>query len=129
MPTQDDLETIYKHVSHQIQQFRTKHRLSAVDLSREMGIPGLPVTSIEHGNRQPDLAQLCSLADYFQISLDDLVGRTKENKASNSDIFAKLELIFSLLSKQLQVTEELTHVVTDIQEDILQIMSHQTNRP
>ena len=39
-------------------------------------VPKQYVSRWEKGNQEPNLATICALADYFNVSIDYLVGRT-----------------------------------------------------
>lgn len=55
--------------------------LSQADMAKELGIPFRSYRRYESGESEPTVSTLCAIADYFQVSLDYLVGRTphKEN--------------------------------------------------
>ena len=55
---------------------RTLKSISQKALADELGISDAAVTMMEKSKRAPSFEILCALADYFDVSLDYLVGRT-----------------------------------------------------
>lgn len=45
------------------------------ELADLAGIDRTSLSGYEHGKRMPDIWKLCSFADIFEISLDELAGR------------------------------------------------------
>lgn len=60
----------------QQEQFSIKADLSRKELSRRTGISISMIESIEIGRREPGIKTLIALADYFNVSIDYLVGRS-----------------------------------------------------
>lgn len=55
---------------------RKNRSLSQASLASLLGLAQTTVSGYENGDRTPDLDTLCNIADFFQISLDQLTGRT-----------------------------------------------------
>ena len=57
------------------------------EIADAIGVARSTYTRYESDKRLPDIYKLCALADYFDVSLDDLVGRDwkpkKEHKGRN----------------------------------------------
>ncbi len=49
-------------------------------LAAELGVTAAAVSKWEKGYTLPDILMLCALADYFEVSTDELLGRTAERK-------------------------------------------------
>lgn len=67
---------------------RTERNISMKQCANELGIPYTTYVSYEKNEREPKAEQLMKLADYFDVSLDFLLGRNKShniryNLASN----------------------------------------------
>lgn len=59
-----------------IRTLRRQHGLTMKQLGKEIGISSGGISDIENGkNKYPRLATLLKFADYFEVSLDDLIGR------------------------------------------------------
>lgn len=59
---------------------RKSNGLSQKALSEVLGVSDAAVTMMEKGKRAPSFDVLCALADYFNVSLDYLVGRSDDPK-------------------------------------------------
>ena len=55
---------------------RKEKGISLVSLGEHLGVTDEAVRLLEKGKRSPSFEVLCSLADYFGVSIDYLVGRT-----------------------------------------------------
>ncbi|WP_312560907.1 helix-turn-helix transcriptional regulator [Anaerospora sp.] len=49
------------------------------------------VSSWENGNSRPDIDSAAKIADFFDVSLDYLLGRTNETSVSNSEVITKID--------------------------------------
>ena len=63
-----------------LKELRKKRHLSQVRLSIELCIPQNSISRFESGVRKPDYDTLIQTADYFNVSLDYLVGRSNNAK-------------------------------------------------
>lgn len=52
--------------------------MSMASIGSELGVTDEAVRLLEKGKRSPSFEVLCSLADYFDVSLDYLVGRSDD---------------------------------------------------
>lgn len=50
-----------------------------------IGVTQQTYNGYETGRREPDLKTLCNIADYFNVSLDYLLGRTDEKESAPAD--------------------------------------------
>mgnify|MGYP005834770649 CR=1 FL=1 len=55
---------------------RKNKGISQKALAAEFGISDAAITMMEKGKRLPSFEVLCALSDYFDVSLDYLVGRS-----------------------------------------------------
>lgn len=67
------------NIGTQIQALRKRQSLTQETLAAEMGVTVGAVSKWENGITLPDILMLCSLADYFQVSADELLGRMNQN--------------------------------------------------
>ena len=56
-----------------IKDFRIKKGLSQKDLAKQLGIAPNTYNQYEKNKRQPDLKTLQDIADYFEVTIDDLI--------------------------------------------------------
>lgn len=84
-----------------IRSLRKSHRLSQTELAKAVHVSQATVTAWENGKADPSSSALNSLADYFNVTSDELLGR--ENKTSNSKTadLADDETIFTYEGKQI----------------------------
>ena len=59
-----------------LKELRTAKNISQVRLAIELDINQNSVSRYENGEREADYKTLLAIADYFQVSLDYLFGRT-----------------------------------------------------
>ena len=57
---------------------RTNIHISQKTLADVLGVSDAAITMMEKGRRAPSFEVLCALADYFDVSLDYLVGRSDD---------------------------------------------------
>lgn len=96
---------------NRIRELRQLNGLRQVDFAKELGIAQSTLSTWESGRYEPDSASLLKLAQYFNVSVDYLLGRdedTKKEPAANSGgelsgIDAELyELLMGLPDDKLQ---------------------------
>ena len=83
---------------------RTERQLSQADLGKNLGLSPSTISGYELGTRCPDLAVLTAYSEFFDVSIEFLVGDTDVRKtlfrvASSSDITDK---DVGVLSKEAQ---------------------------
>ncbi len=59
-------------------QLRTAKKISQQTLAEYLGVSRWSVHNYESGKNRPDYEGLLKLADYFEVSLDYLTGRTDD---------------------------------------------------
>ncbi len=57
-------------------EIRTKRHISQAQVAKEIGISQQCYSRYERGEHEADYKTLIKLADFFEVSLDELVGRT-----------------------------------------------------
>lgn len=67
-------------VGKKICELRKNKDMTQEKLASEMGVSIAAVSKWETGNSIPDILMLCSIADFFDVSTDELLGRTKNKK-------------------------------------------------
>ena len=67
-----------KNFSDRLGVLRKEKVVSFVVLGNFLGLTDEAVRLLERGKRSPSFEVLCSLADYFDVSLDYLVGRSDD---------------------------------------------------
>ncbi|EIP8069385.1 helix-turn-helix transcriptional regulator [Enterococcus faecalis] len=59
-----------------LKELRSKANISQTTLAKEIGVTTRQIQRYESGENEPKLSQAILLADYFDVSLDYLVGRS-----------------------------------------------------
>lgn len=59
-------------------QLRKDHKVSSKSLAEAIGVSRPAISRFEHGVDFPHVSTLLALADYFDVSLDYLVGRSDD---------------------------------------------------
>lgn len=57
-------------------EYRMERKLSQRDLAKATGISQQAISFWEQGKRTPNMDDCIKLADFYEITLDELVGRT-----------------------------------------------------
>ena len=58
-----------------LKELRTEHKLGQVELAAKIQVSKGIISLWENGKREPTLSYLIALADFFNVSLDELTGR------------------------------------------------------
>ena len=67
-------------LSERLTYLRKKRKMTQSALSKALGIARTTLSGYESGTREPDHETLQKIADYFEVSIDYLLGRTEEPK-------------------------------------------------
>ena len=59
-------------------ELRKKNNVTQEELAAELGVTAAAVSKWENGYTLPDILMLCALADFFEVTTDELLGRKKE---------------------------------------------------
>ncbi len=78
---------------NRIKDLREDKDLKQVDLANAVGIDQRTISNYESGKTNPDSIALTKLADFFQVSIDYLVGRIDTPIDSKQDIVKKIDEI------------------------------------
>lgn len=65
-----------------LKELRERRKMSQVFLGMELNISQNAVSQYENGIREADYATLIAIADYFDVSVDYLLGRTDNPKVN-----------------------------------------------
>lgn len=66
------------NLGNKILEIRKKKNITQEELAAELGVTAAAVSKWENGYTLPDIFMLCALADYFNVTTDELLGRAKE---------------------------------------------------
>ncbi|MFT8392679.1 MAG: helix-turn-helix transcriptional regulator [Liquorilactobacillus ghanensis] len=68
-----------------VKQLRDEHRISQVDLGKFIGVSDGTISKLENGRNYPSMELAIKLADFFDVSLDELIGRRKTNDTKQTN--------------------------------------------
>ncbi|WP_400246232.1 helix-turn-helix domain-containing protein [Niallia sp. JL1B1071] len=105
---------------------RKSAKISQQTLGNAMNVTKVSISGYETGNRKPDTDTLQKLADYFDVSIDYLLGRseTKETRATyhsktmEKEITIKEATILTQLQKYPTLYD---HLINDPEKTVLQL--------
>lgn len=63
-------------IGKKIKEMRQIFNITRKELGKHAFVSPYSIANYEVGRRTPDIETLCHIADYFGLTLDDLVGRT-----------------------------------------------------
>lgn len=91
-----------------LKEYRQKNNLSQKELSKSLGIPQTTLFNYEQGVCDPNVDTLIKLADFYHITIDELVGRPTSliNRLVLTDRERLLiDKILSMNDKQQELTQ------------------------
>lgn len=59
-----------------LKQLRIAHKVKQKDLAQYLGISSIAVANYENGRSQPDLDTAKKIADFFHITIDELIAES-----------------------------------------------------
>ena len=103
------------NIGKNILELRKQKNITQEELAAELGVTAAAVSKWENGYTLPDILMLCALADYFEVTTDELLGRAREWKyAVIAAETEKLGSRISALARQFGIAARSIH--TDYQE-------------
>lgn len=66
-----DFENVFKHL-------RIASGLTQAEMAEKLGVSKSTISMYENGNREPDFETLEAIADFFNVDIDYLLGRTNK---------------------------------------------------
>lgn len=74
-------------LEEQIKHYRKQAGLSQEKMAEKIGVSRQAITKWENGTGTPDIANLMAIADFFQISVDELLSNEKSEKKQSDYIY------------------------------------------
>ena len=89
-----------------LRELREKKNLTQTALAKDLKVSNTTISNWEAGYRQPDLETLIRIANYFDVSLDYLLGRNYKFRLYNQDKYVlRKEQLLPLLKKIVKVED------------------------
>ncbi|KST96264.1 helix-turn-helix domain-containing protein [Lactococcus lactis] len=92
--------------AEQLKTLRKKNSLTQKELAEKVGVKQNSYANWENGNREPNIEMLVRIADYFDVSLDYLLGGKMKNITEEFSLCLKKLRMKRKLSQK-QIAEEL----------------------
>lgn len=77
-----------------LQRIRKQNGVSQEELAKKLHVQRQTISSYERGVSTPDIYILIAMADYFEVSVDELVGRNRKKKNEKKRRFTRSVLFF-----------------------------------
>lgn len=101
----------YENFGNKIRELRLSRNLTQAELSRLIGISKSSVVNYETGTRKIPLTLIRKFADFFNVSLDDLLGITEELESTvletenHKDVYKNFGLKIKQLRRENNITQ------------------------
>lgn len=82
-----------------LKQLRKEKKLTQSELGNIINVSKVSISGYESGDRSPDTDNLRRLADFFDVSTDYLMGRTKKDKYETQENYDSLAEITRLIKE------------------------------
>lgn len=63
-----------------LKELRLAKGMTQSEVAKVIGYSSLSYSRYEKGEREPDISTLCKLADFFEVSVDYLLGRVSQER-------------------------------------------------
>ena len=105
-----------------ILELRKGRNVTQEDLAAQLGVTAAAVSKWENGYTLPDILMLCALADYFQVTTDELLGRNPKPFCA-AIATSSLELLDKIETLVKQYGFQVKHKIYGSYEDALAIVN------
>ncbi|WP_409346787.1 helix-turn-helix domain-containing protein [Paenibacillus sp. MBLB4367] len=109
------------HFSETLKELRTKRNVSQDDFSEYLGKTRATISNYENGKTEPEFADLVKIADFFNVTVDYLLGR----KEAEKHYFDKTSIMTehqALMDKFLKDTEAMLRDKGNVDEEKMRIV-------
>lgn len=102
-------------------ELRKKRKMTQEELAGVLGISRSALSLYETNKRQPDFETICRLADFFDVSIDYLLGRTDDKHGVAGMVYRPDNAASSILRDPdiRKALEELDHITPEEKESLL----------
>lgn len=106
-------------IAHNLKKLRSERGLTQIELSKNLNINRATYAHYETGRREPDIETLKLLADYFNVSVDYLLGNSdKKESEPENDIPQAYSDKYKVTKKDLKQHDEvLEHAQAFMMDD------------
>lgn len=86
-------------IMNQIKSLRKAKKITQKQLGDVLGVAESTISMYESGNRQPDVDTMRKIADYFNVTIDYLIGGENISSSDKDELDEKIIKIFGSLSE------------------------------
>ena len=104
---------------NRLKELRKEYKLTINELGEKINCSGASVSHYEKGEREPSNEILIRYADYFNVSVDYLLGRTDKRFTSDK----------SFTSEQIRILNAFDALIPPMQEYILEMVEKLLKQP
>lgn len=80
---------VFEVLGNRLRQLRKQRKLTQEEVARKIGVARTTYAMYEQNSREPDNKTIQKLADYFQVSIDYLLGRETEGEDRQYGMFLR----------------------------------------
>ena len=105
-----------------LKELREKHKLSQTELAKILKVSPGAISNWESETRQPDLSMIITIADYFGVSVDKVIGRKPCERPRNytkREHTLDSEQVKAIYEKLKQVDSEYLPAIDTIVEGLI----------
>lgn len=104
---------------NQIKSLRKAKKITQKQLGDVLGVAESTISMYESGNRQPDVDTMRKIADYFNVTIDYLIGGENISSSDKDELDKKIIKIFDSLSEndQAQVLDYARYLLMREKQD------------
>lgn len=88
--------------NEQLKKLREERNLSQSDFAKDIGLTRSAISMYELGKREPNLETLKKFANFFNVSIDELIDTNNKNKFQNKEYITLHRLVDELHPEDLQ---------------------------
>ncbi|MBQ9461186.1 MAG: helix-turn-helix transcriptional regulator [Clostridia bacterium] len=90
-----------------LKSLREENKKTMAQVARDLGIPYTTYVNYEKGEREPNSETLILLADYFNCSIDYLIGWDKEYESFQEEMISDWNLLHKYLKERFDNDDEI----------------------
>lgn len=114
------------NIGNKILSLRKQKNVTQEDLAAELGVTAAAVSKWENGYTLPDILMLCALADYFDVTTDELLGRQAIQK--QAIVVAETNELGEKIAGLLQTYNIMTSIILTDYEAALAVAEFEAER-
>lgn len=101
---------------------RTNKKMTQEELGKKINVTKVSVSGYESGNRKPDIETTQKIADFFEVSVDYLLGRTDNNRYNENKITSKATAADAKANMEME-NKKLQTITDGIKKEIMQYVN------